>query len=91
MDKVIAKAQELKTAINETLEMQEYLNNKKCLETNSEVIALKHNIANLKAAGKLKEAQNLESIYRAHPVVNNYEVSREALYQLLKTLESLIK
>lgn len=91
MDKVIEKAKQLKLAINETPEMQEYLKNKKCLENNADVIDLKHNIANLRVSGKLEEAQNLEVLYHAHPLVNNYEVSRDTLLQLLKTIESLIK
>ena len=55
------------------------------------MIELKHNIANLRAKGKLEEAKNLEKLYKAHPLVNNYEVSKEALYELLKTIESIIK
>lgn len=91
MDKVLEKAQELREAIDDTPEMKEYLKNKELLENNKDVIALKHNIANLKAQGKIKEANNLQELYNAHPLVNNYEVSKEALYNLLKTIESIIK
>ncbi|HHT66637.1 MAG TPA: YlbF family regulator [Erysipelotrichaceae bacterium] len=91
MDKIILKAKELKAAIDQTSEMKEYLKNKECLENSQEVIELKHHIANLKAQGKLTEAHNLEEIYHAHPLVNNYELSREALCQLLKTIETIIK
>ncbi|NLZ15589.1 MAG: YlbF family regulator [Erysipelotrichaceae bacterium] len=91
MDEVLEKVKELKKAIDDTPEMQEYLKNKTFLETNSEIIELKHNIANLRAAGKFTEAANLEQLYNAHPIINNYEASKEALYQLLKTIESLIK
>lgn len=91
MDEVIKKANELRAAIDDTPEMKEYLKNKELLENNEDVIALKHNIANLKAQGKLKEASNLQEIYDSHPLVNNYEASKEALYQLLKTIENIIK
>lgn len=91
MDKVLEKAKELRVAIEETSEYQEFIKNKELLENNEDVIALKHNIANLKAQGKLVEARNLETIYNNHPLVNNYEVSKEALYELLKTIESIIK
>ena len=91
MDKVIEKAKELRSAIEETSEYQEYMLNKKALENSKDVIELKHNIANLKAKGKLEEAKNLEKLYNAHPLVNNYEASKEALYELLKTVESIIK
>ena len=91
MDKVLEKAKELRLAIEETLEFKEYMLNKTALENNEDVIELKHNIANLKAQGKMEEAKNLEAIYNAHPLVNNYEASKEALYQLLKTVESIIK
>ena len=91
MDKVLEKAKELKTAIEETNEYKEYMLNKNALENSEDVIALKHDIANLKAKGKYEEAKNLEALYNAHPLVNNYEASKEALYQLLKTIENIIK
>ncbi len=91
MDKVLEKAKELRTAIEETNEYKEYMLNKNALENSGDVIALKHDIANLKAKGKYEEAKNLEALYNAHPLVNNYEASKEALYQLLKTVENIIK
>ena|GEM_PF-3494617 len=91
MDKVLEKAKELRTAIEETNEYKEYMLNKNALENSEDVIALKHDIANLKARGKYEEAKNLEALYNAHPLVNNYEASKEALYQLLKTVENIIK
>ena len=59
MDKVLEKAKELRLAIEETLEFKEYMLNKTALENNEDVIELKHNIANLKAQGKMEEAKNL--------------------------------
>ena len=91
MDKVLEKAKELRLAIEETSEYKEYIKNKELLEKSKDVIELKHNIANLRAKGKLAEANNLEALYNKHPLVNNYEVSKEELYQLLKTIESIIK
>ena len=91
MDKVLEKAKELRVLIDETPEMKEYLKNKELLEKDKDVYELKQNIANLKAKGKLEEAKNLEVLYNAHPLVNNYEASKDALYQLLKTVESIIK
>ena len=91
MDKVLEKAKELRLAIEETSEFKEYIKNKELLEKSEDVIELKHNIANLRAKGKLVEAKNLEELYNNHPIVNNYESSKEALYQLLKTIESIIK
>lgn len=91
MDKVLEKAKELKALIDETPEMKEYLKNKELLENNKDVYELKQNIANLKAQGKVAEAKNLEDMYNSHPLVNNFEASKDALYQLLKTVESIIK
>ena len=91
MDKVLEKAKELRTAIEETNEYKEYMLNKNALENSEDAIALKHDIANLKAKGKYEEAKNLEALYNAHPLVNNYEASKEALYELLKTIENIIK
>ena len=91
MDKVLEKAKELKALIEETPEMKEYLKNKELLENNKDVYELKQNIANLKAQGKLEEAKNLEKLYNKHPLVNNFEVSKEALYELLKTIQNIIQ
>ena len=91
MDKVLEKAKELRLAIEETNEYKEYLKNKELLEKSEDVIELKHNIANLRAKGKSVEAKNLEELYQKYPLVNNFEASKEALYQLLKTIESIIK
>ena len=90
MDKVLEKAKELRLAIEETSEYKEYVKNKELLENNEDVIELKHNIANLRAKGKYKEANNLEVLYNNHPLVSNFEASKEALYQLLKTIESIL-
>ena len=70
---------------------KEYIKNKNSLENSKDVLELKENIANLKAKGKYAEAKNLETLYNAHPLVNNYEASKEALYELLKTIENIIK
>ena len=91
MDKVLEKAKELRALIDETPEMKEYLKNKELLENNNDVYELKQNIANLKAQGKLAEAKNLEDIYNTHPLVNNFEASKVALYELLKTIQNIIQ
>ena len=91
MDKVLEKAKELRALIDETPEMKEYLKNKELLESNKDVYELKQNIANLKAQGKLAEAKNLEDIYNTHPLVNNFEASKVALYELLKTIQNIIQ
>lgn len=91
MDEIIKKAHELRAMIDNTPEMKEYLLNKELLENDKDVIALKQNIANLKAQGKFEQANNLKALYDANPLVNNYEVSKEALLQLLKTIENILK
>lgn len=90
MDKILEKAKELRIAIEETSEYKEYIKNKELLEKNKDVIELKHNIANLRAEGKIIEADRLQVFYNNHPLVSNYEASKEALYQLLKTIESIL-
>lgn len=91
MDKVIENAKELRSEIEKTPEYQEYIKNKELLEKSEDVRELKHNIANLKAKGKLAEARNLEELYNNHPLVNNYESSKDSLYELLKTIQNIIQ
>ena len=82
MDKVLEKAKELRSAIEETNEFKEYIKNKELLEKSEDVIELKHNIANLRAKGKLDEAKNLERLYEAGLVVAAVE-SRVKSYDSL--------
>ena len=91
MDKTLEKAQELRAEIEKTPEYQEYIKNKELLENDKDVYELKQNIANLKSKGKLVEASNLEKLYNEHPLVNNFEASKEALYELLKTIQNIIQ
>ena len=91
MDKVLEKAKELRLAIEQAPEYIEYMKNKELLENNKDVLELKQNIANLKAQGKYEEAKNLEKIYNKHPLVNNFEVSKDNLYELLKTIQNIIQ
>ena len=91
MDKVLEKAKELRLAIEQTPEYIEYMKNKELLENNKDVLELKQNIANLKAQGKYEEAKNLEEIYNKHPLVSNFEVSKDNLYELLKTIQNIIQ
>ena len=91
MDKVLETAKELRLAIEETPEYKEYMKNKTLLENNEDVIALKQNIANLKAKGKFEEAKNLEVLYNSHPLVNNFEVSKDAFFELLRTIQNIIQ
>ena len=56
MDKVLEKAKELRAIIEETPEYKEYIKNKEFLENSEDVIELKHNIANLRAKGKLEDS-----------------------------------
>ncbi len=91
MDKVLEKAKELRLAIKQTPEYIEYMKNKELLENNKDVLELKQNIANLKAQDKYEEAKNLEEIYNKHPLVNNFEVSKDNLYELLKTIQNIIQ
>ena len=91
MDKVLEKAIKLRVEIEKTPEYLEYIKNKELLENNKDVHELKQNIANLKAQEKLEEAKNLEKLYNEHPLVNNFEVSKEALYELLKTIQNIIQ
>ena len=91
MDKVLEKAKELRLSIEQTPEYIEYMKNKELLENNKDVLELKQNIANLKAQAKYEEAKNLEEIYNKHPLVNNFEVSKDNLYELLKTIQNIIQ
>ena len=90
MDKVIEKANELSIEINKLPEVQEYLKLKKLLEQNEELKEMRTNIARLTNEGKLKERDNLLKIYNSNPLVNNYEMSKKEVQQILLQVRDIL-
>lgn len=91
MDKILEKANELSDAIKETPEVKEYLRLKDLLEKDESLKELRNNIASLTAQNKLEERDNLLKIYNSNPLVNNYEIAKENVKALLKTVADILR
>lgn len=91
MDKILEKANELSDAIQETPEVKEYLKLKELIEKDEELKELRNNIARLTSENKLEERDNLLKIYNSNPLVNNYEIAKENVKALLKTVADILR
>ena len=91
MDKIIQLAKELRKEIDDLPEMKEYLKLKQLLEDNRELKNMRSDIARLTNEGKLKERDNLLSIYNSHPLVNNFYLAKEEIKTILQTIKNIIQ
>lgn len=91
MDEIIQLAKELRKEIDDLPEMKEYLKLKQLLEDNRELKNMRSDIARLTNEGKLKERDNLLSIYNSHPLVNNFYLAKEEIKTILQTIKNIIQ
>ena len=91
MDKVIEKANELSSEIQNTPEVKEYLRLKKLVESDKELAELRINIARCTNDNNFAERNNLLKIYNSNPLVSNYETAKENVRSLLLTIKQIIE
>lgn len=91
MDKIIEEAKSLREAIDSLPTMQEYYRLKSLYENDKELKAMRREIARLKNEGKEEERKNLFEIYNNHPLVNNYEASKQEVESLLLVIKNIIQ
>ena len=71
-------------------EVQEYLELKESIENDKELKEMRLEIARLTNEGKKEEHDNLLKVYNSHPLVVNYQVAREELYNLLNQIKDIL-
>lgn len=71
-------------------EVQEYLVLKENIENDKELKEMRLEIARLTNEGKKEEHDNLLKVYNSHPLVVNYQVAREELYNLLNQIKDIL-
>ena len=91
MDKVIELAKELRSQIDEMSEIKEYYRVKELFEKDEELENMRREIARLKNEGKEEERKNLLKIYNSHPLVINYNASKEEAMSILRTIQEIIQ
>ena len=91
MDKIIEEAKSLRKGIDNLPEVIEYRRLKSLYESDEELARMRKDIARLKASGKEEERKNLLKIYESHPLVNNYEVAKQEVMDILLVIKNIIQ
>ena len=90
MDKLIKKARELREDIDNLPEVKEYYRLKSLYENDEELKRMRLEIARLKQLGKEEERKNLLSIYNSHPLVNNFEIAKQEVQNILLAIQNIL-
>ena len=89
-DDIISQAKELRKSIDELPSVQEYYSVRALYENDKELKKMRSEIARLKNEGKEEERKNLLERYNKHPLVNNYEASKEEVISILSVIKNII-
>ena len=81
---------ELATELYALPEVKEFLRLKECLEKGKELKEMRQEIARLTNEGKKQERDNLLSVYNSHPLVVNYQATREEVISLLSQIKDIL-
>lgn len=90
MDKVLEKAKELRSEIELLPEYQEYMKLKDIFEKDEHLKNMREEIARLASENKKEERDNLLQIYNSHPLVNNFNIAKEEMKNLLETIKEIL-
>lgn len=89
MDKILEKANELKSALNETKEFKEYLRVKTLYDNNEEIKSLR--IQMMKARDNKELLDKLTKEYNSHPLVANYMHALNEVESILRVVKDIIE
>ena len=90
MNKTDEALEKLANELNSLPEIKEFLLLKENLEKDEELREMRIEIARLTNEGKKEEHDNLLKVYNSHPLVVNYQVAREELYNLLNQIKDIL-
>ena len=82
--------EQLKSELDNSSIIQEYLNLKNVLENDQELKKMRDDIARLTSDNKIEERDALLAIYNSHPIVTNYEQAREEVVSLLNQIKDIL-
>lgn len=89
MDKIIEKANELKSSLNETKELKEYLRVKSLYESNEEIKSLRIQMSEARDDKELLDKLTKE--YNSHPLVVNYQHALSEVESILRVVKDIIE
>ena len=87
LDKALS---ELKTELDNSSIIQEYLKLKSVIENDEELKKMRSEIARLTNENKKEEHDALLGIYNSHPIVVNYMTAREEVVSLLSQIKDVL-
>ena len=90
MDEIIEAAKQIREDIDSLPIVQEYYRLKDLYENDKELEELRRESARLTNEGKEEEKKNLLHIYENHPLVNNYNIAKEQVQELLLSIKEII-
>ncbi len=90
MNESIEIAKELKGELEKIPLIQEYRKVKTLLENDSELKELKAQITKAKLNNDVELHKSLLDKYNSHPMVNNYQVLQEEVYEYLKQVSDIV-
>ena len=80
----------LKSKLDDSPIIQEYLSLKEALENDEELKNMRTEIARLSSLNKKEEHDALLEIYNSHPIVANYAIIREEVINLLSQIKDIL-
>ena len=90
MNEVDKALEELKNELDNLPLIQEYLLLKKAISENEELKKMRIDIARLQYENKKDEHDNLLKIYNSHPLVINYQTTKEEVKNLLLEIRNIL-
>jgi cell fate (sporulation/competence/biofilm development) regulator YmcA (YheA/YmcA/DUF963 family) len=90
MDKIKELTDKVSTDLHSLPEVQEFLRLKELMASDKELANMRSDIARLTSEKKEEEKNNLIAIYNSHPIVNNYNVVREEVMNILQTIKDIL-
>jgi len=90
MDKIKELTDKIAADLNSLPEVKEFLRLKELMGSDKELANMRSEIARLTSEKKEEEKSNLIAIYNSHPIVNNYNVVREEVLNILQTIKDIL-
>ncbi len=90
MDKIRELTDKIVNDLHSLSEVKEFLHLKELMGSDKELANMRSEIARLSSEKKEDEKNNLIAIYNSHPIVNNYNVVREEVLNILQTIKDIL-
>ena len=90
MDKIKELTDKIAADLHSLPEVKEFLHLKELMGSDKELVNMRSEIARLTSEKKEEEKNNLIAIYNSHLIVNNYNVVREEVMNILQTIKDIL-